>query len=138
MLWGYVHYDDYEKKWYGTVNIPVGYSSEYLEKFELILKLKIENENQIKQKEKETDKYFEILNKHQRIKKLSADINNPSEINYSFPKNLIPSISSHLEKEKNWDKLIELEKHQDLINELSEKFKKTTLRRIKTAKEKVS
>ncbi len=60
---------------------------------------------------------------------------NPEELYYSFPKNLIPSISSHLEKEKNWEKLIELEKYQDLINELSEKFKGTTLKRINFAKE---
>lgn len=138
LVWGYLRFDDYEKKWYGTVNIPVGYSSEELEKLELILKLKLENENQIRLKEKETDKYFEILNKHRKIKELSTDLNNPAEINYSFPKNLIPSISSHLEKEKNWDKLIELEKHQDLIDELNEKFKETTLRRKHTAKENVA
>ncbi len=137
-VWGNLRYDDFENKWYGTVNIPVGYSPEELEKLELILKLKLENENQIKLKEKETDKYFEILNKHQKIKELSTDLNNPAELYYSFPKNLVPSISSHLEKEKNWEKLVELEKHQDLINDLSEKYKEATLKRINTAKENVA
>jgi hypothetical protein len=58
-------------------------------------------------------------------------------LSYSFPRNLIPSISSHLEKEKNWEKLIELENHQDLINDLNTKFRETTLRRINIAKENV-
>jgi hypothetical protein len=33
---------------------------------------------------------------------------------------------------------LELEKHQDLISELSEKFKERTLKRIETAKKKVA
>ena len=65
---------------------------------------------------------------------LNPDLNNPIGFYYSFPKNLIPSISNHLEKEKNWEKLLKLEKHQDLILDLSEKFKEVTLNRINIAK----
>lgn len=138
VTWGNLRHDDYDDKWYGTAYIPVGFTLGQIEKLERILKLKRENEIQIKLKEKETEKYFEILSKHREISKLLADIKNPEELFYSFPKNLIPSISSHLEKEKNWEKLIELEKYQDLINELSEKFKETTLKRINIAKENVA
>lgn len=102
------------------------------------MSLKFDNQTQIKKKEKSTEKYFEILNRHREITKLLADLKNPEEFYYSFPKNLVPSISSHLEKEKNWEKLLELEKHQDLISELSEKFRETTLKRIEKAKKNVA
>ncbi|EDM44633.1 hypothetical protein SCB49_13715 [unidentified eubacterium SCB49] len=137
-VWGHLRHDDYNDKWYGTVYLPIGYTLEQIEKLELVLKLKLENENQIRLKEKVTEKYFEILSKHRKISSLLADLKNPEELYYSFPRNLIPTISSHLEKEKNWEKLIELEKHQDLINDLSAKFKETTLRRISIAKENVA
>ena len=133
-VWGGLSHDDYDDRWYGTVYITVGLTSEQIEKVERILKLKSDNQTQIKKKEKSTEKYFEILNRHREIKKLLTDLKNPEEFYYSFPKNLVPSISSHLEKEKNWEKLVELEKHQDLISELSEKFKETTLKRIEKAK----
>lgn len=89
-------------------------------------------------KSKSTEKYFEILNRYREIKQLLTDLKDPEELYYSLPKNLIPSISSHLEKEKNWKKLLELEKHQDLISDLSEKFKETTLKRIEKAKKNVA
>jgi hypothetical protein len=136
--WGFLRYDNYDKKWYGTVNFPIGYTLEQIEKVKNVLTLQCENELQIGKKEKQTERYFEILKRHQEIKKLLEDLKNPEEIYYSFPKNLIPTISNHLEKEKNWEKLIELEQHLDLINELSEKFKETTLRRINSAKANVA
>ena len=138
VTWGNLRYDDFNDKWYGTAYIPVGFTLGQIEKIEQILMLKNKNEILIKKKEKETEKYFEILINHQEIIKLLSDIKNPEGLSYSFPKNLIPSISSHLQKEKNWEKLIELEKYQDLINELSEKFKETTLKRISIAKENIA
>ena len=137
-VWGSLRYNTYDDKWYGSVYIPMGYTLGYIEKLERVLKLQRENENQIKRKEKETDTYFEILNRHHEIISLLTDLNNPEELYYSFPKNLIASISGHLTKEKNWEKLIELEKHDDLINELNDKFKDTTLKRIRLAKENLS
>jgi hypothetical protein len=138
VTWGNLRHDDYDDKWYGTAYIPVGFTLGQIEKLERILKLKRENEIEIRLKEKESKKFFEILNNHREISELLDDLKNPEELYYSFPKNLIPSISSHLEKEKNWEKLIELEKYQDLINQLSEKFKETTLKRINIAKENVA
>jgi hypothetical protein len=138
IVWGTLSHDDYDDEWYGNVNIPIGFSENHLEKVQRILNLKSENQNQINKKEKSTEKYFEILNRHREISNLLTDLKNPKEFYYSFPKNLIPSISSYLEKEKNWMKLLELENHQDLIAELSEKFKETTLRRIEMAKKTVA
>lgn len=138
IVWGGLLHDDYDDKWSGDVNIPIGLSDNQLEKIERILNLKSENQNQINKKEKSTEKYFEILNRHREISNLLSDLKNPKEFYYSFPKNLMPSISSYLEKEKNWLKLIELENHQDLISELSEKYKETTLKRIETAKKNVA
>ena len=138
VAWGGLSHDDYDDKWYGTVYIPVGYSANEMEKVERILNLKTENQNQIKNKEKSTEKYFEILNRHREITNLLSDLKNPTEFNYSFPKNLLPSISNHLEKDKDWEKLLELEKYQDLISELSEKFKETTIKRIELAKKNVA
>jgi hypothetical protein len=138
IVWGGLSHDDYDDKWYGNVNIPVGFSESQLEKVERVLNLKSENQNQINKKEKTTEKYFEILNRHREISNLLSELKNPKEFYYSFPKNIIPSISSHLEKEENWEKLLELEKHQDLISELSEKFKETTLKRIETARKNVA
>lgn len=137
-VWGGLSHDDYDDRWYGTVYIPVGLTTEQIDKVERILSLKSDNQTQIKKKEKSTEKYFEILNRHREIAKLLTDLKNPKEFHYSFPKNLVPSISSHLEKEKNWEKLLELEKHQDLISELSDKFRGTTLKRIEKAKKNVA
>lgn len=138
IIFGGISHDDYDNKWYGNVYIPVGYTENQLVKVEQILKLKSENHHQINKKEKSTEKYFEILNRHREINNLLTELKNPIEFYYSFPKNLIPSISSHLEKEKNWTKLLELENYQDLISDLSEKFKETTLERIETAKKNVA
>jgi hypothetical protein len=137
-VWGGLSHDNYDDRWYGTVYIPVGLTTDQIEKVERVLSLISDNQTQIKKKEKSTEKYFEILKRHKEITKLLADLKNPKELYYSFPKNLIPSISNHLEKEKNWEKLLELEKYQDLISELSEKFKETTLKRIEKAKKKVA
>ncbi len=134
ITWGQIRFDNFNKRWHGIVYIPVGYTSYQLEKLERVLKLKRENENQMKLKEKETEKYFEILIKHREISELLLELNNPEKLYYSFPKNLISSISSQLEKEKKWSQLIELEKHQDLINELSFNYKAKTLKRISIAK----
>lgn len=138
IVWGGLGFDNFENKWLGTVHVPVGFTTVQLEKVQRVLNLMNENQLDIKSKEKSTDKYSEILKRHTEIKTLLNELNNPVEFYYSFPKNLIPSISSHLEKEKNWSKLIELEKHQDLISELNEKFKAKTLMRIEKAKENIA
>jgi len=134
LVWGHLYQDKYNKNWYGKVYIPIGYSSEQLEKIKDFLIIRQENENLIKDKEKSTEKFFKILQNHSKIDNLLKELNYPEELYYLFPRNLIPTISKHLEKEKNWVKLIELEKYQDLIDELSDNFKNSTLNRISKAK----
>jgi hypothetical protein len=136
--WGSIRHDDYNDKWYGHVEIAVGFGPEKSKRIEHFLKLKSQNEELIRKKENSTEKYFQILNNHTEIKSILNDLNNIKSLEYYFPTSLIPSISSHLEKEKNWEKLIELEKHIDLISELSEKFKQSTLNRIEKAKKNVA
>ena len=136
--WGSLRHDDYNDKWYGYVEIAVGFDIEKSKSIDQFLKLKSQNEELISKKEKSTKKYFQILNNHTKIKLLLNDFGNIKSLEYYFPTSLIPSISSHLEKEKNWERLIELEKHMDLISELSEKFKQSTLRRIEKAKNNVA
>ncbi len=138
LVWGSLYYNDYEDRWSGLVYIPVGLTSAQLQKVEQILKLFTDNKEQIDKKEKSTEKYFEILERHKEIKKLLSELKNPKEFNYSSPKNLLPSISSYLEKEKKWEKLIMLEQYQDLISELNEKFRETTLKRIEKAKKNIA
>jgi hypothetical protein len=136
-VWGSLFYDDYNDRWNGHVNIPVGLTNEQIQKLQSALSLMEANQDQIRKKEKSTVKYFEILTRHRQIVDLLSDLDNPSEINYSFPKNLLPTISSHLEREKNWDKLVELGQYQDLISQLNDKFREATLNRIKKAKQNV-
>ena len=138
LAWGGLSFENYNDKWYGTVFIPVGFTSEQIEKLNIIIKLRNKNKENIKKKDKSTEMYFEILNNHKIIKQHLFDLNNPEEIYYSFPKNFIPSISSHLEKEKNWSRLIQLEDFPDLISNLSKKYKETTLKRIDKAKKNIS
>jgi len=137
MVWGGLDYNDYNDKWYGSVFLPIGLSIEQIKKIKKIFSLIDENNREIKNKINTTEKYFEILERHREIANLLQELNNPKEIFYIFPRNLIPSISKHLETEKNWKKLIELENYNDLILELSETFKKSTLNRIIKAKNKL-
>jgi len=137
LSWGFISHDDYDNSWNGSVNIPVGYSEDQLEKTKRILTLDTLNTSLISNKEKSTEKYFEILKNHKEIKSLLNDLKNPEEFRYGFPNNLIPSISLLLEKEKNWQKLIELESYDDLIEPLSDKLKQSTLNRIEKAKQNV-
>jgi len=132
--WGTIYYDAFDDRWSGQVYIPVGFNKEQIEKFELVLKQIDQNRKRIKKNEKSTEDYFEIIAVHKKIQELLAELRNPQELNYSFPKNLIPALSNHLEKEKDWTRLVELEKHEELIYDLNERFRETTLNRIRKAK----
>ena len=132
--WGSLHYNDYNDRWDGYVKIVVGFSSEVNSKVKKFHNLKKDLEVLIKNKEKSTENYFLILNTHAEIKSILMELKDVKGLDYQFPPRLIPSISSHLEKQKEWEKLIELENHMDLIAVLSEKFKQSTLRRIEKAK----
>lgn len=138
MVWGYCNFDDYNNNWQGSVYIPVGISYEE----ELLLKSFFISETKlydlIKKSEKNTEGYFHILHKYKECKEILNQINKNFKVDLYFPNNIAPSISKHLEAEKNWEKLIELGEYNDLISQLSEKFKEKTLQRIELAKEKLT
>ncbi len=62
--------DSYYGGWWGSVYIPVGLSPEEIAKTERIWKLYSENCDQIEKREKMTEKFFEILERHQEINRL--------------------------------------------------------------------
>lgn len=137
LVWGYLHYDDFERKWQGECYIPVKYSTEEIAKFEELLNLRAINNEQLENKVGTTEEYFQILERHKMIQKYLQELNNPNEFNYYFPKNFIPSVSKHLEKQKEWEKLVELGTYDDLIMDLHEQFRGTTVKRIELAKSKL-
>ena len=134
LAWGHMEYDDYLKKWLGKVFIPVKYSAGEVAKIQEVLTLRALNDPAIPKKDKTTEEYFQILERHKQIKKNLDELKKPRELSYTFSKNIIPSLSKHLEKQKEWNKLVELEAYQDLINDLSEQYKGATERRIALAK----
>lgn len=134
LAWGHLRYDDYIKNWEGTVYSPIGYSSEEMEKIERIATLREEIRLETKNKENTTEGYFQILEKHRIIIQDLEDLKHPTDLDYAFPANFIPTVSKHLEKEKEWDSLLDLEKYDDLINQLNDRFKGATLKRIEKAK----
>ena len=134
MAWGSIWYNEFEDNWQGSVYIPVGYSIDELQKIENVIELKSKCHELIQDEQKSTDKFFEILKSEKELSILLSVLRNPQELAYSIPKNLISSIAVHLEKEKNWEKLIELENYQHLISVLNIKLKEGLLRRIEKAK----
>lgn len=137
IAWGNFRYDDYIKNWEGTVFSPIGFSSEEMEKIKNIITLRERIQVETKNTNNTTEGYFNILEKHREVKKDLEDLNYPTDLHYSFPANFIPTISKHLEQEKDWEKLLELERYDDLINELNERYKTSTLKRIEKAKAEV-
>ena len=70
---------------------------------------------------KESNTYLEILENENKIIEKLKDINHPKEIRHGFPRNLIPTISDLLEKNKERDWSVELGEYEGLINDFSEK-----------------
>ena len=136
--WGSLIWEDYFKDWskyHCYVEIPIGLKNEEIDSIKKIFDLEQKNIDLLKSEKVTTDNYFNYIeNYYEKIKTIES-LQIVNDFNKSFPKNLIPTISKHLEKEKNWEKLIELEKYKDLLNDLSSKFKETTMRRIEKAKE---
>jgi len=134
LAWGDLSFNNYNDKWDGIVNIPIGISENQIETIKQFLELKNRNLELVNRKEKNTDKYFEILHNHSKIKGLQSKLDNPEVFYYSLPINIMSSISSHLEKKKDWNSLLELENYPDLIEVLNDKFKAATIKRIEKGK----
>lgn len=136
--WGNLTWDDYHNdwNWYDCiVKIPIGLKTEEIESIKRIFEFRNNNENILKNENISSEDYFSYLKNYYAITKEIDNLKRLDEFYEHFPKNLIPRISKQLEKEKEWKKLIELEQYSDLINDLSEKFKETTMARIDKAKQ---
>ncbi len=118
----------------GTVYIPAGLSPENIIMLKQIFE-KLGKRNEILNSEIITsNQYLEILDDHKTISKIILDLNLENIIDISLSKRIIPALSKQLEEEQNWKGLLHLEKHSDLIDELSERFAGTTYRRISEAR----
>lgn len=136
IVWGNLRFDGYYEKWFGFVYIPVGLDETQIGLIENFINLNHLNQKLISKKEFSILEYFQILENHNIIISYLEKIEKREELDYNFPRIIIPSLSKKLEAENEWEKLIELEKYSDLINELSEVFKNSTLKRIEKAKKK--
>lgn len=134
IAWGNLQFDDYDNKWYGVVYIPVGLNEKQIRSIEETFDLIKNNKTLISKKDLTTSEYFEILENHKKIKSNLNIIKDKDNLFYYFPKTLIPSLSKKLESEKDWNNLIKIEEHEDLLNDLSETFRNSTLKRIEKAK----
>jgi len=142
IAFGWIRFDSYYDKkayaWDGSVNIPTGYSNEKLELLTRFLTLKKQiPSSSSKITDKSTENYLKILNIHKEITSILIKLNDVN-LSYSFPKNILPSIGNHLLKEKEYEKLIELEEYDDLIMELNEKYRISLLNKIEDAKRKLA
>ena len=133
--WGRLEYDDYDDKWYGVVNIPVGLSESQLASLDVFFSLRHKNEELLSNKERTVDECLTALENHKQIKEIISSLGKTERPFYSFPKTVLPGLSGSLERKKEWQKLILLEEYDDLINELSENYKRKLLERIEIAKQ---
>lgn len=138
ICWGIIYYDDYYKKSFGTINIPLGFTNYEITNTENALKIIPEQLELFNKPNKSTEDYFQLLNNDNEIYRLITNQKILKTINYSFNKHMIPQFSRKLELEKDWENLIKLQKYNFIINELSLTFKNATLKRIEKAKQKLS
>jgi hypothetical protein len=134
--WGYLEYNDYSDRFYGTVFIPVGFEQAQVQKLKTL-------KESIQDLERRTSDY-QSLTTEQKIKHLESYTQILKEKRgfrlsehapVFFPKQLIPSLSGALEKNKRWRELAKLAAHEEAIAELSEKFAAVTRRRVEHAKQ---
>ncbi|WP_025006638.1 hypothetical protein [Marinilabilia salmonicolor] len=118
----------------GTAFIPAGLPREETKKLKEVFD-KLAKRNKILSEENISSKdYLEILKDHKQISKTLVALNIDDLINIALSKRLIPALSRQMEDQQDWQGLLKLEKHSDLIDELSERFAGTTYRRISKAK----
>lgn len=134
LCWGSIDYDEYYKRYYGQVKIPIGFTLEEIKNTEIALKtIQIQN-NLFPKENKSISDYFILLENDTEIYNLLSNLKIRNEINYSFNLNMIPQLSKKLEENRDWGNLIKLENFKNQINDLSLKLKNSTLKRIEKAK----
>lgn len=136
IAWGRLDFNNYNSRWDGVVYIPIGFGEEQIKSIEATFKIITENKELMTKKELSKTEYFTIL---ENDKKINTNLHFIKDKNnlffYHFPKTIIPSFSKKLEFNKDWESLIKLEEYKDLIDNLNETFRNSTLKRIEIAKE---
>lgn len=138
MCWGHISHDSYQNQYFGNVNIPIGFSEEEMKNTEIAIKL-IPIQNSLFTKEdKSISEYFELLDNDKKINELISNLKIKNSIDYFFNRNMIPQLSKKLEENKDWESLLKLENYKNNIHDLSLKYMNATLKRIETAKLKIT
>jgi hypothetical protein len=118
----------------GTVYIPVGFKPDRIKMLKLVFEKLAKRIEILAGETISSDKYLQILDDHKIISKNLIELDFIDILDISLSKRIIPALSKQMEDEQNWKGLLKLEKHSDLIDELSERFAGTTYRRISKAK----
>lgn len=119
---------------HGTVFVPAGFEEKQIEWLKNVFEKLRKRHDILSTPVVSSQEYLEILDDHKYISSVLFDLGIFDEIDISLSKKIIPALSRQLEGEQDWDGLVKLEQHSDLIDELSERFAGTTYRRISKAK----
>ncbi|WP_417351253.1 hypothetical protein [Flavobacterium alkalisoli] len=134
-IWGDLGYNDYYDSWFGIVYIPIGLDEKVINDLFKIIDLKNENISLLEnKKELSNEFYFKTFDNYYEILKTLKNVPKKNYLDISYPLNVIPSFSKKLESESDWGNLIKLSNYEILINELNEKYRNTTLKRIEKAR----
>lgn len=142
ICWGNTDFAPSQGRWgHSFVSIPIGVSDTEIDEIKYVLNSKIELRTLFQKQNKGSDDYLKMLKIYSDTKPYADklhSIKGGEELRIGFNTSQIPSMSKHFEKNEEWDNLLELYKHQDLISMVNEKNRGATLRRIEKAKNKVA
>ena len=84
-VWGGIEQDSYDKKWRGEVYIPIGLSSDQIEKLEEIFSLLRNRDNILNKDSISSEEYFTILDFQQGIINNVSHLKDSTGIHYKLP-----------------------------------------------------
>ena len=90
IVWGNLRFDEYYKRWFGFVNIPVGLDETQIKLIENFISLNHLNQKLLSKKEFSILEYFQILENHNTIISYLDKIEKREELEYNFPRIIIP------------------------------------------------
>jgi len=137
-VWGGIEQDSYDKKWRGEVYIPIGLSSDQIEKLEEIFSLLRNRDNILNKDSISSEEYFTILDFQQGIINNVSHLKDSTGIYFELPSRILSTLSKQLETERDWTRLIVLENHINLIEKLNDKYAGAIKKRIIKAKANIS
>lgn len=151
--WGTCDYWEYEKEWKGYVHMLVGLDADVITIVKEIVSTQemidhldkdlpvgdkmemLETVYSVNERKKTIDQYFSY---NHPAGDWGGVFTQPFNFKIVFPKTFIPALSKELEIVKDWQNLIKFEKYTFLVDELNEKMKNSTLKRIQLAKDRIN